>query len=282
VIAVLGGLGAALSWAIGTLCSSRSTRMLGAAPVLAWVMLTGLALNLVLIVALRPPAPSGGGTLGWMAVGGVGNVVGLLLAYSALRVGKVGLVTPITSTEGALAAVFSVLAGEALGAATVVVLLVITAGVVLAATAPEEAPVPGERKGLAVGLAVLAALSFGLSLYATGHVSASVAVGWVLLPPRVVGVLAVTVPLALAGRLPLSRAALPLVVVAGVAEVVGFASYAVGARHGLSVAAVLASQFAVFAGIGAYVLFRERLTGMQLAGVGTVVVGVAVLSALRA
>lgn len=282
MIAVLGGLGAALSWAIGTLCSSRSARMLGAFSVVAWVMLVGLVLNLGLLAVVRPAWPSGGATLGWMAVGGVGNVVGLLLAYAALRVGKVGLVTPITSTEGAIAAVVAVIAGEPLGMATAVVLLVITAGVALAAAAPEDAPVPGERKDAAVAFAVLAALAFGLSLYATGHISATVAVPWVLLPPRVVGVLAVTVPLVLSRRLVLTRPALPLVVVAGVAEVVGFASYAVGARHGIAVAAVLASQFAVFAGIGAYLLFRERLTRLQLAGASIVIVGVAVLSFLRA
>jgi len=282
VIAVLGGLGAAVMWATSILCSSRSSRMLGAWSVLAWVMASGLVLNLVLLAIWRPAPPTDPGTVGWLAVGGVGNVVGLLLSYSALRIGKVGLIGPITSTEGALAAVVSVLAGETLGTSSVALLLVITAGVVLAATAPEQLPVTGERKGLAAVLAILAAVAFGLSLYATGHASSSVAMAWVLLPPRLVGVIAVTVPLVLARRLRLTRRALPLVLLAGAAEVAGFASYAAGARHGIAVAAVLASQFAAFAGIGAYLLFRERLTRLQLAGVTVVVVGVATLSAVRA
>jgi drug/metabolite transporter (DMT)-like permease len=66
-----------------------------------------------------------------------------------------------------------------------------------------------------------------------------------------------------------------------VAEVAGFASFALGARDGVAVAAVLASQFAAVAGVAAYVLFRERLTRVQLAGVVTIVVGVAVLTALQ-
>ncbi len=282
MIAVLGGLGAALMWAAATLCSSRSTRMLGAPPVLAWVMTVGLALNLVLLAVVRPPRPTDGPTIGWLAVGGIGNVLGLLLAYSALRVGKVGLVAPITSTEGALAALVAVIAGEPLGTSSAVLLLVITGGVVLAAAAPEVLPVVDERKGAAVGLAVLAALAFGLSLYATGHVSSTVALPWVLLPPRLLGFVALAVPLALSGRLRLTRPAVPLVVTSGVAEVIGFASYAAGARHGIAVAAVLASQFAAFAGVGAYLLFRERLTRLQLTGVTVVIVGVAVLSAVRA
>ena len=68
-------------------------------------------------------------------------------------------------------------------------------------------------------------------------------------------------------------------IVSGVGEVAGFASYAVGSRHGVAVSAVLASQFAALTAIGAFFLFRERLTRLQLAGVGAIVVGVAVLSA---
>ena len=112
--------------------------------------------------------------------------------------------------------------------------------------------------------------------------SSTVALGWVLLPPRLLGVVALTLPLALAGRLRLTRRAAPLVVTSGVAEVAGFTSYALGARHGIAVAAVLASQFAAFTAVGAYLLFRERLSRLQLAGVVLVIVGVAALSAVRA
>ncbi|MGZ4594293.1 MAG: EamA family transporter [Actinomycetes bacterium] len=282
MIAVLGGLGAALMWATAMLCSSRSSRMIGPPSVLAWVMLTGLVLNLLLFAVTRPPLDADLATVAWMAVGGTGNVVGLLLAYAALRVGKVGLIAPITSTEGALAALIAVLAGETLGLTSAVLLLVIAAGVALAATAPERLPVPGENKSLAVGLAILAAVCFGLSLYATGHISSTLALPWVLLPPRLLGVVALTVPLALSGRLRLTRPALPLVVTGGVVEVLGFTAFVIGARHGIAVAAVLASQFAAFAGLGAYVLFRERLTRLQLAGVILVIVGVAALSVVRA
>ena len=68
----------------------------------------------------------------------------------------------------------------------------------------------------------------------------------------------------------------------GIAEVVGFASFAVGARHGVAVAAVLASQFAAIAAVAAYVLFQERLERIQIVGVTTIVVGVAVLTWLQA
>ena len=61
-----------------------------------------------------------------------------------------------------------------------------------------------------------------------------------------------------------------------------FALFAVGSRDGVAVAAVLASQFAAIAAVAAYFLFKERLTRVQLAGVATIVAGVAILTALQA
>jgi drug/metabolite transporter (DMT)-like permease len=45
---------------------------------------------------------------------------------------------------------------------------------------------------------------------------------------------------------------------------------------------VLASQFAAVAAVGAYVLFHERLSRVQLAGVVAILAGVAALTALQA
>ena len=74
----------------------------------------------------------------------------------------------------------------------------------------------------------------------------------------------------------------PLLVVSGVAEVIGFVSFVVGARHGIAIAAVLGSQFAALAAIAAFLFFGERLRRVQIAGVCAIAVGVAVLSVLRA
>jgi drug/metabolite transporter (DMT)-like permease len=281
MISIVAGLATAFMWATGTLCSSRSSRMIGPASVVAWVMASGIVINLAAIGLGPRPGALTGADLAWMGVAGATNVVGLLLVYAALRRGKVGIVAPVVSTEGSIAAAIAVVAGERLGAASGVLLAVIATGVVLAALAPEELPVEGERKGASVGLAVLAATLFGLSLFAIGRLGDSLPVAWALLPPRVVGLATVTLPLAATKRLRLTRRALPLVVVAGLAEVGGFAFFVAGARHGLAVTAVVASQFAALATIGAYLLFHERLTGRQLAGVGLVVIGVAALTVLR-
>jgi len=281
VIAVLGGLGAAVAWATTMLTASRASPLIGSWSTLAWVMLTGLLV--VGPVALVQGRPGGldRGAMTWLAIAGFGNIAGLLLVYTALRIGKVGVIAPISSTEGAVAAVIAVVAGETLGVWTAFALFIVAAGVVLAArpAEPEEAGHDDPRAAL---LALAAALAFGAGLYATGRASLDLPIAWAVLPPRLLGVVFVTVPLALSGRLLLTRKAVPFVVASGLAEVAGFVSYAVGARHGIAIAAVLASQFAALAAVGAAVFFKERLTRVGVAGVVVIAVGVAVVSALQA
>jgi drug/metabolite transporter (DMT)-like permease len=295
VLAIFGGLGAAVMWATTTICSSRSSRRISASSVLAWVMVVGLVVTLPALVATGVPAGVDLGILAWLAVAGIGNVLGLLLEYAGLSIGKVGVVAPIASTEGAIAAVIAVAAGESLATGAIAMLAVIAVGVVLAGLVPDphseeleagDSPwVPSSgrgRRSRAAVLAVGAAVSFGVSLYAAGRVSPDLPVAWVLLPPRLVGVVAIAIPLALASRLRFSRELAPLLVVSGVAEVVGFVSFVVGARHGIAIAAVLGSQFAALAAIAAFLFFGERLRRVQIAGVCAIAIGVAMLAVLRA
>jgi drug/metabolite transporter (DMT)-like permease len=288
MLAIVGGLGAALVFATVTLCNSRSSRMIGPSQLLAWVMLIGLAIVAPLVVLEGVPDDLDAESGAWLAVAGIGNVVGLLLAYAALRVGKVGIVAPVIATQGAVAAVLAVIAGESIGAGAAVTLAVIAVGVVLAGLAGEpgeeaERPTAGAPdRSHAMLYALGAAFAIGWSLYATARASIDLPVVWALLPSRVIGVAVVTVPLVLRSGLRMTREALPLVLVAGVCEVLGFALFALGARHGIAVSAVLASQFAAVAAVAAYFLFGERLARVQLAGVTLIVAGVGVLSALKA
>ena len=280
MLAIAGGLGAAVVFAVVTLCNSRSSRMIGPGPLLGWVMLIGLAILAPLAALEGVPDGLDGDSIAWLAVAGVGNVAGLLLAYAALRAGKVAIVAPLISTQGAIAAVVAVVAGESLAPGSGVLLAVIVLGVVLAGRGSGE---QDERHELrATLLAVGAAVAVGFSLYAIGRVSISLPVAWALIPSRIVGVVAVSLPLLLRSELRITRAALPLVLISGVCEVVGFACFALGARHGIAVAAVLASLFAAIAAVAAYVLFGERLARTQVAGVALIVVAVAALSGVEA
>ncbi|MEP6476121.1 MAG: DMT family transporter [Actinomycetota bacterium] len=282
MIAILGGLGAAVMWGTATLCSSRSSRMLGAGTVLAWVMLSGLAIALPVALATGVPDGLTRSVGAWLLLSGAMNVAGLALVYEALRIGKVGIVSPLASTEGAIAALLAVAAGEALGVPTALLLVLIALGIVLAAHPAEEQEVENLQPIRSTLMAIGAAATFGVGLYTSGRVSDLLPVAWVILPARVLGTLFVALPIAVRGKLRLTRRSAPLVVVAGLCEIAGMASYAIGARHGIAVAAVLASQFAAVAAIGAYVLFHERLSRVQRSGAVVILVGVAFLTAINA
>jgi drug/metabolite transporter (DMT)-like permease len=316
LVAVLGGLGAAVCFTVSALCASSSSQEIGAESTLAWVMLIGLVLVVPPAAALADPAQLSPAVLGLLAAAGVTNVAGLLVEYVAFRRGKVGVVTGIASTEGMVAALISAVAGARLGIRNGLLLALVTLGVAVSAASPDdgapssaEAPpvvpadgVPadgvaadgvaadgGPADGVPAGgrravrgavLAVPVALLFGVTLYTTGRAGQQVSVLWALVPARLFGSALVTAPLAARRRLRLTRRALPLVAAAGAAEVLGVLSYTLGARHGLAVAAVLSSQFAALTAVAAYVIHGQRLSRSQLAGLAAVVAGVSLLSAL--
>jgi drug/metabolite transporter (DMT)-like permease len=286
VIAILGGLGAAVMWATSTLTSSRSSRIIGPSSTVAWMMLIGLVCA-VPLAAVSGPMPAVTPALGvWLVGSGVGGVVGLLLAYSGLRIGKVGVVSAITSTEGAIAAVFAVVAGEHLTIPVMAVLCVIAGGIATVAFATGDATqLEGaggrrdERRAILFGVA--AALCFGVAIFSTAQVGKVMTPFGATLPVRVVGVVGVFIPMALAGRLQMTRRAVPMVAVIAVAEVLGNAAYVVGTQQSIAIAAVLASQFAALTAVAAFILFRERLSAQQRSGVVAIVLGVAALTAVR-
>ena len=102
--AILGGLGAAILWAGATLASSRSSRMIGSRVVLGWVMVVGIVIGLPIGLVSGVPTDLAPSSAGWLLLAGLCYAGGLYAAYTALTVGKVGIVAPIVATEGAVAA----------------------------------------------------------------------------------------------------------------------------------------------------------------------------------
>lgn len=282
MIAIVAGLGAALCWASATLCAAQASRIIGAWSVLAWVMLIGLTITAPVAAFSGVPRDLHGTEVVWIVLAGAGNVAGLLLAYEAMRRGKVSIVAPISSTEGAIAALLAVATGEALGVSSAILLALIVGGVVLASLASADDEGGGAHPVGASLLAAAAACTFGVGLFATARVSNALPLVWAVIPPRLLGVAVVALPLLLARRVRIEAAAVPLVLVSGVCEVAGFTSYSLGARHSVAVSAVLGSQFAAFAALAAFVLFRERLRLAQVIGITVIAVCVALLSAIRA
>lgn len=286
MIAIVGGLATAVLWATTLLGSARSARLIGSWSTLGWVMLVGLAISVPLVVLTSPPVDLTQTQFVLLTVAGIANAGGLLFVYTALQRGKVGVVGPIVSTEGAIGAGLAILAGDEISGPALAILGLIAVGVALAAferrtAAPDEIGHTVSAPVTAL-LALTGAVLFGINLFATSRLAGELPLAWTVLPARVAGVVGVTIPLLLMRRLRIVRPAIPFVILVGVAEVAGTLTYAFGARDSAAIAAVLASQFAGIAAIAAFFLFGERLSRVQVIGVLTIAVGVGLLAALQA
>jgi drug/metabolite transporter (DMT)-like permease len=312
VTAILGGLAAAVLWATATLASSRSSRMVGSRVVLAWVMIVGTIVGIPLALITGVPSHVPPGTVPLVLLAGACYSGGLYVAYKALTIGKVSIVAPIVATEGAVGAMIAVALGDPLSLVAALLLAVIAGGVVLSAIEPARPDVPAGDIDLAadaldgperddarariadhaallvddaartrrtVIFSVAGALFFGVGLVAAGKAASLVPPIWVASSTRVVGLAIVALPLVLQRRLVLTRQILPLVVIAGIGEIIGSTAAAWGSTYSIPITAVLGSQFAAIAAVVAFVLFGERLSRTQMAGVALIVAGVTALAA---
>jgi drug/metabolite transporter (DMT)-like permease len=297
VTAIVGGLGAAILWAGATLASSRSSRMLGSRVILAWIMVVGIVIGLPIGLASGVPAEITPASSALLLVAGLCYAGGLYAAYTALTVGKVGIVAPIVATEGAVAAVIAVALGVVLSSIEPARPDVIAGDFEIAADAIDGPPPLPEPVAIAIEvpaatapshvedtrraalLAVLAAAIFGVGLVATGKAAVDVPPIWVAISTRMVGLVVVVLPLLVQRRMVLTRAALPLVLIAGTGEIIGSTLSAWGSSVNIAITAVLGSQFAAIAAVLAFLLFGERLSRTQVLGVIFIVAGVSALAA---
>jgi drug/metabolite transporter (DMT)-like permease len=271
VSALVFGALTALMWSNSNLCSSRAVRSIPEYSVVAWITLVGLLITIPFSVARGLPAALDTGRVLGLAVVGIATVAGLVLLYSAFKIGKVALVAPIAATEGAVAALISAATGEALAPVVTVLLIGIVCGVGLSVIAPDPAPIPHDQPVRAALLATAAAGCFGVGLYLTGRLSTDLPLAWVLMVPRVVGTLVLFVPLLVTRRLRITRYAAPLVVATGFSEVLGYLAFGLGAATSIATVSVMASQTATFSALGGRILFKERLGRIQIAGIALIV-----------
>jgi drug/metabolite transporter (DMT)-like permease len=286
MIAVLGGLAAAGCFSVSALLGQRASRAIGEIAAFAWMALWGLLLcaapAIVGVLCTRVSAVA----LVQLAVAGALNVVGLVMMFAALRRGRVSMIAPITSSEGAIAALVAAIGGAALGVAVWVALGAVLTGVAVVAwgAAAGSGDHAGEGGGAggsslpAIALACLAAAAFGTELYLQGHAGAHVPLGLAIAPASAMGAALVTGPAAAIGRLGSPRGAVAATLGLGMVEVLGFVGYIIGARHSVPVTAMCSSQYATIAVIVGVVFLHERPTRLQYLGYGLIIAGVAAVS----
>ncbi|HEY2371524.1 MAG TPA: DMT family transporter [Gaiellaceae bacterium] len=274
--AVLLALGASLTWGFADFGAGLAARRTTAHVAAAGAQLSGLVLVGIVVLATGEAFPSAR-QAAWAVFAGVAAVVGLSAFYRALSVGTMGIVGPITATGAIVPLAFGLARGEhpdALQGAGVALAIV---GVIAASL--ERVP-EGRRLGRGVGLACVAAFSFGWSLVGLSR-AAPGGVAWGILLMRVtavplVGVLALLVT----PRGGLSRWGWIGLAAVGVGDAGATLLYGAASTRGLlSLVAVLSSLYPIVIVVLGRIVLAERVSHMQLSGVAVALAGVALISA---
>ncbi len=266
LLAAGAGLLAAALWGAGDFGGGIAAKRLPVFLALLGSTLAGLVGALVIAVGRGEPVPAAQDAA-WAAAAAVFGAIGLAGLYRALADGQMGIVAPIT---GVLAAAIPVVVGIATEGLPTPVRL---AGFALALVAIVLVSIADDgstgRGGLLLALG--AGVAFGLYSTCVGQIETGVfaplAISRATAAVLVLGIV-------LAMRIPVrasfggSRRLVGLVVLVGVLDLLGNASFLAGAQlGGLALAAVLASLYPVATVILAAAVLREPIGRIHAAGI---------------
>jgi drug/metabolite transporter (DMT)-like permease len=271
-------LAASLSWGVGDFLAGLRSRKLQVLTVLVVSQAAGLT-ALGALVAVRGEGPPAARYLLYAALAGIAGAVGLAALYRGLAVGSMGVVAPISATAAVIPVVAGLVTGERPSAAQGAGIGLALAGVVLASR-ERSSDGGGRRVAEGVGLALVAAVSFGLLLVALGAASDADA-SWATFAMRSTSfTLLAATAVVVRPNLSLGRDDLAVLALIGVLDAAGNALFALATTEGLlSVVAVLAQLYPVVTVILARVILGERISRPQQVGVIAAFAGVALITA---
>ncbi|TME50589.1 MAG: DMT family transporter, partial [Chloroflexi bacterium] len=229
--AVLLAIAASLSWGVGDFIGGLKTRRLGAFAVLFVSQPPTLGLIGAVVIMRGVPFTPGP----WMAAGvlaGLVGLIGLAAIYRGMAIGVVSVVSTIAATGPIVPILVGLVTGERPSVLQLAGIAMALAGIAMLAfdRRPSE---PGRRLIPGVGLALLAALAFGVFLVAIRYASRPDPL-WGVLATRTGSVGALLVlGLLFRSRVRVTRVDLPPLVAVGVLDVAADVFFAVAATIGL-------------------------------------------------
>ncbi|XVX18773.1 DMT family transporter [Actinomycetota bacterium] len=269
-------LGSSVVWGSSDFLAGLLSRRMPPATVVALSHAIGfVALSVAIAVGLGGPLTWEGWPL-WAVGAGVCGGLGLLCLYAALAEGPMGVVAPITSLSVLVPVAFGIARGDHAPVIVWVGVALAILGVVLA-SGPE---LGGAVTVRALVLAVLAALLLGGSFVCLdgGGRHSVVHTLWGMRGTSAAGYALAAVILRRGPGPVAARDWWPLTLV-GLGDLLANALFVVASTRGMiSVASVLGSLYPVVTVLWAWVVLRERLRPIQIAGVAVAMVGVAFIA----
>ena len=215
--------------------------------------------------------------MGLAFAGGAMGGLGLIAFYRAMALNLIGVVAPITAVVAAAIPVgVGVIGGERLHPGQLIGILVGLVAIVLI-NGGGRAAAQGAR--LAVGLAILAGITFGLFFVLYHFASAAGSTAFV---SGRLGSAVASLAFALLARMrPIpARSTWHLLAIGGPLDGAGVVLYMYATFHGLlSLSALLTSFYPAFTVLSARVLLKEKLSVVQASGAAAAIAAVVLIAA---
>ncbi len=275
-MAALLALTGALGWGLGDFLGGIAARRIAVLTVLVVSQAVGLV-GVAAWTLFSGDAFPGVWTLAPAAAGGVAALVGLGALYRGFAIGAMGIVAPISAAAPVVPLAADAVQGEVPSAAQWLGVALVIAGIVALSWEPASS---GDRRVAAgAGLAVVAALGFGLFFIGI-DAGADESAAWAVTAARAASVpTVVAVALATGTTLMAPRRMLPLLVAVGVFDTLANVFVAAATTRGaVGVVAVLSSLYPIATVVLAWLVLGEKLSGAKRAG-GVVALGGAALVA---
>jgi len=271
---VIFGLAASLCWGSGDFSGGLASRRANATSVVIAAYAVGLVLMVVLALIWHEPLPSPPDIL-WGGLAGFAGALGLIMFYSALSIGQMGIAAPVSAVLTAgLPVIFSAFT-EGLPSLLQLGGFVLALIAIVLISRPERSE--GRPKG--IWLALLSGCCFGCFFILISRVSHAETF-WPLAMARFTSVLLLLVMAWMRRqRVVPGKTIVPLVLLAGILDALGNAFFVLAAHTGrLDIAAVLSSLYPAATVLLATIVLRERMTRIQAVGILVALVSVPLIS----
>jgi drug/metabolite transporter (DMT)-like permease len=264
-------LGASLAWGASDFLAGIKSRELAVIWVLLVSQATGLVLVTVAALVAGDPLPSLH-AMGWAAAAGVAELIGFAAFYRALAVGAMAIVAPVSATAAIVPLVVGAAGGQVPTIVQALGMALALGGAALASTEP------GRRTAAGVGLAISAALAFGVFFVGIDTAADDGAL-WAVSFSRIAAVGIVVVAVVVLRPPPIARAAyVPLAAVGGL-DIGANVMFAIALTVGTAgLVSVLGSLYPLATVVLARAILREHVSGQQRTGAAAALAGIALVS----
>jgi drug/metabolite transporter (DMT)-like permease len=264
-------LGASLAWGASDFIAGLKSRQFAVLWVLLVSQATGLVLMTVAAIGMGEPLPSAH-ALAWGTAAGIAELIGFAAFYRALAVGAMAVVSPISATAAIVPLFVGLFGGQVPGVVQALGLVLALGGAALASGEP------GRHTAAGVGLAIVAALAFGL-FFVGMDAAADGGALWAVSSARVAPVAILLVAVAVLRPPPIDRAAIAPLAGVGVLDSGANLMFAIALTVGVAgIVSVLGSLYPLATVLLARAVLREHVSGQQRTGVLAALTGIALVS----